>query len=158
MTYKKNNPSMPDATLVPASTAGKADPTKRSPTLDARFTVLIPLAPDSMTIHFLTSDFPSKTPIPVPTNTSVDPTETFKTIVSNINQSLPFLVAPISYEPETLLLHMEDLNQELIDASYNYKTAVPPPKKNLCLKFPFHCISLMDTFMSIKPIEPRPRI
>ena len=62
-------------------------------------------------------DVPSNTPIPDATNTPVDPTEAFKNTVSDVTEALPFIISPIPYEPETVLLHLEDLKQELIDAA-----------------------------------------
>ena len=76
---------------------------------------------------------PRNTPITDVTNTPVEATEAFKTIVSNITEALPFLIAPISYEPETVLLHLEYLKQELIDAATTYKSYVSHPNKDLLL-------------------------
>ena len=74
-------------------------------------------------------DVPRRTPIPDTINTLDDTTEAFKTIVSRITKDLPFIIAPISYELKTMLLHLEDLNQELINAAAAYKASVPHPKK-----------------------------
>ena len=60
---------------------------------------------------------PSNALIPDATNTPIDPTEAFKTIIFEIIEYLPFLIAPISYETKTLLLQLEDLKQELINDS-----------------------------------------
>ena len=57
----------------------------------------------------------------------------FKTIVSDINEVLLFLIAPISYEPETLILQLEDLNQELINSAATYKSDVSRPNKAVLL-------------------------
>ena len=76
---------------------------------------------------------PSNTPIPDATIPPVDPTEEFKTIVSEITDALPYLISPISHEPETVLLLMEFLKQELIDSAATYKAAVPLPNKYLIL-------------------------
>ena len=73
------------------------------------------------------------TRIPEYTNTPVEPAEAFKTIVSDITEALPFLIAPISYEPKTVLLHLEYLKQELIDASATYKSSLTHPNKALLI-------------------------
>ena len=99
---------MPDTNLVPAPTANEADPTKLSPPLDVRSIVSNPLDQNPKTILF---SVPSKNPIPVSKNTPVDPTEAIKTIVSKITEPFLFIIAPISYKPETVLLHLEELNQ-----------------------------------------------
>ena len=90
---------MPDADLVPVSNVGEAALTKHSPPLDIRSTALKPSAQYPMDVLVAVT---SNTPITYANNTPVDPTEAFKTIVSDIIESLPFLIAPISYEPETV--------------------------------------------------------
>ena len=50
-----------------------------------------------------------------------------------MNESLPFIIAPMSYEPETVLLQLEDFKQDIIDAAATYKSAVPNPNKSLLL-------------------------
>ena len=57
--------------------------------------------------------FPGNTTIPDANSTSVDPTEVFKTIFYNIPESLPFLIVPIYYEPQAMLIHLEDLSRSL---------------------------------------------
>ena len=121
---------MPDVNVVPAPTVGEADLTKRSPPLDFRSTVSNPLDQYPTTIIVA---FPTKTPIPDATNTPVDPNESFKTIVSDITEALPFLISPISYKPVTVLLHMEYFKQEIIGAAANYKASVTHPNKYLLL-------------------------
>ena len=51
-------------------------------------------------------DVPINTPILDANNTPVDPIEALKTTVSNITEALPFLIAPIYYEPKTMLLQL----------------------------------------------------
>ena len=104
MNSKKNTTSNNDANLVPAPTAGESAPTKHYNTLDVRSTTSNPSYQYPMTILVAV---PRNTPITDVTNTPVEATEVFKTIVSNITEALPFLTTPISYEPETVLLHLE---------------------------------------------------
>ena len=51
-----------------------------------------------MTTIALPYTVPINTPSHITTNTSFDPTETFKTVVNNIIESIPLLTAPMSYE------------------------------------------------------------
>ena len=118
MTYKNNTISTPYASLVPAPTVGEADPTRCFPPLDIRLIVSNLLAQDPITILVAV---PSNIPVPDSTNTPFDPTEAFKTIVSEITYTLPYLIAPISYEPETVLPQMEFIKKGLIDATNTYK-------------------------------------
>ena len=69
------------------------------------------------------------TPIPDGTNTPVEPTEAFKTTVFHITEDHLFLIAPIFYEPETVLFQLEESNQDLINTVAIYKADVPHPKK-----------------------------
>ena len=133
MTSKNNTTSTTDATLLTAPTAGRAALTKLSPTLDVKSNFLNPLGPYPTAIIVLASEVPRNTPIPVATNNSVDPTEALKTVIKNTIEAIPFLIAPISYEPETVLLQLEYLKQELNYDSANYKSAVPHPKKHLLI-------------------------
>ena len=130
MAFKKKTTSTPDADLVPADTAGEADLNKCSPPLDIRFNVLNPSSQDLMTILV---DVPRNTPIPDATNTPVEPTEVFKTIVSDITEALTFLIETISHEPETGLLQMEEIKQDPIDDTTTYKEDIPNPNKKLLL-------------------------
>ena len=100
--------STPDTTLVPEPTAGEADPNKRYLTLDIRSTVLNPLDQYPTDIFIAVTN---RTIIPDTANTPVYPTGAFKTIVYYITEALLFLSAHIYYETETVLLHLEDLNQ-----------------------------------------------
>ena len=118
MTYKNNTISTPYASLVTAPTVGEADPTRCFPPLDIRLIVSNLLAQDPITILVAV---PSNIPVPDSTNTPFDPTEAFKTIVSEITYTLPYLIAPISYEPETVLPQMEFIKKGLIDATNTYK-------------------------------------
>ena len=126
MTPKKNTTSNPDATLVPALTAGKEAPTKRSTPLDVSSTVLYPLAQYTTTILVAV---PSNNPTPDVNNTPVDPTEALKTTVSDINEDLPLLIALIPYEPKTVILQLEDLRQYIINAAATYKATVTDPNQ-----------------------------
>ena len=72
--------------------------------------------------------------IPDSVHTPFYPPESFKPIVSDITEALLFLISPISYEPETMRLQLEDLIQELIDAAATYEAAVPHPKKALLIE------------------------
>ena len=69
---------------------------------------------------------PKNNPIPDATNTPVETTESFNTIVSIVPETLLFPIAPISYEPKTVL-------QDIIDYGTTYKAAMPHPKKFLLL-------------------------
>ena len=109
MTYNNKTAFTPQSSTVPAPTAdGKAAP-KCSPPLDVRSIFLDPSGIDPITILVLTSTVPGNTPTPMPTNTSIYPTEYFKTAVNDIIEAVTFLTAPISYEPETVLLHLVEL-------------------------------------------------
>ena len=114
MTSKNNTTSTPDTSLVPDTTKGNSYPTKIYPPLDVSSTVSIPLAQYPTVILVAVR---RNTSIHDTTNTPFDTTEALKTIISSITESLPFLVVPISYETKTVLLNMEYLNQELINAS-----------------------------------------
>ena len=141
MTSKKKTTSTSNTDVVPAPTTSKVAPTKQSTPLDVRSTVSICLAPDPTTNLALTSVLPRNTPIPDATNTSVYPTGAFQNTVSNITETLSVLIEPIYFEPGTVLLHLKDLKQELIDDSVKYKAAVPHTKKQIFLRVTFQSIS-----------------
>ena len=155
MASKKKTPSTSNNALVPKPYTGEVAPTKCSPPLNVRYTVSNPHSKDPTIILVAV---PIKNPIPDTTNTPVDPTEALKTIVSNTTVALPFLIAPISYEPETVILQMENLNQDLIDAAATYKASVPNPKNPFCLRLTFHSISSPSTFRTTINTAPRPLI
>ena len=121
---------MHNIALVPVPTLGVVDPTKCSPPLDVRSTVSKSSSQDPTIILVAV---PSNTSIPHDINTPVEPTESFKTVVSDITKALLFLISPISYETEILILHMEDLKQKLANADSTYKAYVPHPNKSLLL-------------------------
>ena len=89
MTHNKKIMFMPNVALVPAPTAVDAAQTKQYPSLHSRSNFSNPLYQDLMTILY---DVPRNTPIPDANNTSVEPTEVLKSIVSDITEALPFLV------------------------------------------------------------------
>ena len=153
MTSNKNTKSTPDAYLVSETTTARAALTKHSPPLDSSSTFLNPLAQDPITVLF---SFPSNTPIPDATITLVDPTEEFKKIVSDITEALLFLVAPFSYEPETVILQMEYLNQELTNATATYKAYFLTQKNPFWLRLTFRSISSTSTFSATRPTPPWP--
>ena len=96
MTYNNKTVSTPGSPLVPATAAGESDWTKFSPPLDVRFTV------SNLSSHGPTTDLVaalSNTPIPDANNAPVYPDEAFKIVVSDITDALPYIIAPISYEP-----------------------------------------------------------
>ena len=130
MTSINKTTPMPESALVCAPTTGEAAPTKRSPSLDFGSIVSNPKAQYPMTIIVAIT---INTPIPDATNTPVDTTEAFKTIVSDITDTLPYLIAPFSYEPKTVLIQLEDLKKELIDTAATYKAALTHPKKSLLI-------------------------
>ena len=134
MTSKNKTTSTPDTELIPAPTAGEADMNNISPPLDVRSTVSNPLAPEPTTILAITYDVTINSPIPSATNTSVNPTESFKTIVSDITESLTFRISPITYQSKIFILHLEDINQEFINSAANFKSAVPHPNINLLIE------------------------
>ena len=101
MTSNNKTTSTPRKALVPAPNLEKVSQTKHSNPLDVRPTVLKHSDQDPTTIL---GAVPSNTPILDATNTAVEPTEDFNTIVSNTIESLPFISDTISYEPKTLLL------------------------------------------------------
>ena len=103
MISKKITNYTPNASFVPVPTAVKAGPTKCYPTLYIRSTVSNPLDQYSTTVLVYV---PSNTPIPYATNPPIEPTEEFKTIVSDITDALPCIISLISNEPETVLLHL----------------------------------------------------
>ena len=54
------------------------------------------------------------TPTPVTANTfpkALDPTDKFKTFFNKIIESIPLFTAPMSYEPKTVILKLEELRQ-----------------------------------------------
>ena len=118
MTSKENITSTPNYFLVPAPNTGKEYSTKFSPTLDVSSTVLNLSVQDQTTILVT---FPINTSVTDATNTPVDPTKALKTTVSNITAVIPFIIALIYHETQTVLPQMEDLKQELTDPSVNYK-------------------------------------
>ena len=134
MTPNNNVTSMPNTDLEPAPTPGEAAPTKQYIPLGVMFTVSNPSDQEPTIIFAVVS---SNTPTPDATTTPVDHTETSKTIFSEIAEALPFLIEPICYEPKTVLLQLEYINQELIDADTTYKAAVPYPNKTLLLDIHF---------------------
>ena len=77
-------------------------------------------------------------------------------IVPAPTESLLFLIASISYEPKTVLLHLEDLKQELLDAAATYKAAVSHPKKALLLSINVPSRSSPSTFELIIPTPSQP--
>ena len=109
MTFNNKTVFTPQSSPIPVPTAyGKAPP-KYSPPSDVRSIVLDPSGVDPITTLTLTSTVPGNTPTPMPTNTSIYPTEYFKTAVNDIIEAITFLTAPISYEPETVILHIVEL-------------------------------------------------
>ena len=132
---------MPNTDPVTSPNAVDTAPTKYSPPLDVRSIALNPLSQDPKTILV---HFHINTPTPDTTNTPVEPTEVFKSIFSDINYSFPHFVNTISYEPQTMILQLEVLKQELIDAAANYKTAVSHPNKDLLItiKVPLKILTL----------------
>ena len=125
MNPKKKTMSTPDADPIPAPTMHEEEPTKYYPPLDFMSTESRTSGPDPTNNLAFHSNVPRNTPNPITTNTSVEPTESFKTVINAIIEAIPLLTAPIFYEPETVLLHMEEIRQELKDASTNYQSAVP---------------------------------
>ena len=91
---KKNTTSTPNSSLVPYPNAVKAAMTKLSPTLDVSSTILNTSDQDPRTILVTLS---RNTTIPDVTNAPVDKTEEFKTIIYDITDSPPYLIAPISH-------------------------------------------------------------
>ena len=128
MTSDDNTTSTPDAALATAPTAGEVDSTKRSLPLDVRSNLSDPSSKDLKTTLV---DVTINNPIYDATNTSVEPTEVFKITVSNIYEAVPFIIALIYYETETVILQLEDLNQELINYAATYKADAPNPKNPL---------------------------
>ena len=109
MNSKNKTMYMPDAAPIPAPTLGGLDPTKCSPPLDFISTVSRPSGPDPTSTLAIPSDVPRNNQTPVTTNTLVDPTEAFKTVINDIIELITLLAAPMFYEPETVLLQMEEL-------------------------------------------------
>ena len=107
------------------------DLTKRSPPSDVRSTVLNTYSPGPTYIIDLTSAIPSNTHTPVANNTLIEPTEELKTVVNDIIEIISLLTAPMSYETDTVLLHMSKLSQELKVASSNYQAAMLHRRKYL---------------------------
>ena len=87
--------------------------------------ILVPSGPYPTTTLDLTSVVHINTTTPVVTNTLVDPPEAFKSVVNKIIESIPFLADPVPYKPETVLLHMEELRQEINYAAVNFQASVP---------------------------------
>ena len=98
---------MPNTILVPTPNTGEAVLTKKYHPLDIRSTISNPSSQYQTTIL---SSVPRNTPIPDATNTPVDPTESFKTIIYDITKVLTFLIAHISYEPQIILFQLGDIN------------------------------------------------
>ena len=68
---------------------------------------------------------------PVTVNTSptpLDPTTDFKTFVNKIIGAITLIAAPMSYEPKTVLLQLEELRKELKDDASNYQAHVSNPR------------------------------
>ena len=131
MAYKRKTLLMPYVAPVPEPNAGETAMTKLFPPLDVRSDVLdLSVLVPTSTIY-LPLDVPRKTNTPVATNTSIDPTGEFKPIVNNIIDAINFLTDPISYEIETVLLHMVKLRQELKVVASTYKSDVTHLNKYL---------------------------
>ena len=136
MTSNKNTMSMPETAPVPAPTTGGEALTKRSPPLDIRSTVLNPSSTDTTTTLALFYYEPRKNPTPDATNNLVDPTESFKTSVNDIIEAIIFLIATMPYETETMLIHTEELRQEINNAAAKYQVSMPHLKTHLlCVIF-----------------------
>ena len=125
MTSKKNNMSTSDAALFPAPTVGKADPTKRCLPLDVRSTLSNSSDQDPMAIFIC----PQQHSNPWCYQKYIWPHWS----VSNITTALLFIIAPISYKPKLVLLHLEGLKEEFINNAATYKEAVPHPKTSLLI-------------------------
>ena len=131
MTSKKKTTSMPDTAPVPAPNTGGEALTKRSPPLDTRSTVSdLSITDKTTTLALFYYDYRNN-PTPDATNTSVDPTEKFKTSVNDIIEVIPFLIANMPYEPETMLLQTEELRQEINNAAANHQGAMHHLRKYL---------------------------
>ena len=99
---------MHDAVLVLAPTSGEIAPTKHSLHLYIRSTVLNPSSKDPTNILVAIH---RNTPVSDATNIPV------KNVVSNITDAFLYIMKPISYEPKTMLLHLEFLKQYFINAA-----------------------------------------
>ena len=121
---------MPGAALVHTTTTGKSAPIKLSTSLDVRSTFSNTSAQEPTTILVAV---PSNNPILDDKKIQFTPTEAFKTIVSEITEALLLIISPISYEAEMMLLQLEYLKQEHIDAAATYKASMPHPKKSFLI-------------------------
>ena len=96
MTSKKEPVFTLHATFVPVPNMGGIDPFKRSHLSGVSSIVSDPssLYPKSTDLPY---DFPSNTPIHLPTNTQIDPTEAFKHSVNNIIEAIPMNPKQLSF-------------------------------------------------------------
>ena len=86
---------------------------------------------DPTTNFSLPSAVLSYATIHVPNNTPIGQTEAFKAVIYDILEAIPFLAAPISYEPEIVLIRLAELWQELKVAAFTYQGAMPHTNKYL---------------------------
>ena len=107
MTFNKDPSLTPHAAPPPAPTTGGTTSPKLSPP----------------------SDVCSTAPYHVYVNTPIEPTEAFKNTVKDIIEAISYITASMSYEPETVLLQLAELWQELKFASSAYKFSMPYPNK-----------------------------
>ena len=129
MNPKKNTTSTTESPPVSEPKAGGEAPTKQPYPLYVRSNVSNPSGKDPPITLSIYDSVPIRTPTPITTNTFVDPNEKLKTVTNGIIEAIPSLISPIYYEPETVLLQLEELKQELIYAAANYKVTLPHPKK-----------------------------
>ena len=80
---------------------------------------------------------PSKMSTPDSTSTPVDPTEALKTILPDIDDALLYLIEPISYKPDTVIIQKDVVNQNLLEAADAYNTTLSHTNKSLLLAINF---------------------
>ena len=100
---------MPQTYLDPAPTAGGTTLRKRFPPSDIRSTFSDPSGLDPRTIYPHPYNVPRNTPILVPINTQIEPTEAFKKSVKDTIEAIPYFTSSMSYYPKTVLLQLEQL-------------------------------------------------
>ena len=62
---------------------------------------------------------------------NVHPEAVFKTILQNICDDLPFTTTCVSYVSKTIHLQLEDISQDIQDATHNYVTSISTPNTYL---------------------------
>ena len=91
---------------------------------------------------------------------NVHPGAVFNTVIHDIREAIPYITAYISFEPEKVHLQLEEIRQEIQDATSYYLINIPTPKTifwTLLMKQSitlWNSYRLANTIMDLWPPQP----